>query len=86
MADLSASDAQASLVNLNAEELSKRRQISNDLWRVQKMKDNLMYQKARSRWLKEGDSNSAYFHSCVNYHRRKNNIVALQSDDSWVRM
>lgn len=82
--DLNELDAKASIEILSEEDLSKRRRITNDLWKVQKMKDSLMFQKARSRWLKEGDSNSAYFHSCVNYHRRKNNIVAIQARDSWV--
>lgn len=48
------------------------------------MKDNLMYQKARIRWLEEGESNSAYFHLCINYHRRWNNFVAIQSGGSGV--
>lgn len=33
--------------------------------------------------MKEGDSNSSFFHSCVNY-RRTNNILALQSGQVWV--
>lgn len=43
-----------------------------------------MYQKSRVRWLKEGDFNSSFFHSCVIYRRRKNNLLALKSGVSWV--
>lgn len=34
--------------------------------------------KARSRWLKEGDTNTKYFHGCVNKRRKNNEILLLE--------
>lgn len=48
------------------------------------MKENLLYQKSRSRLLKEGDANFGFFHACINSRRRLNNIQALQVDDGWI--
>lgn len=42
-----------------------------------------MYQKSRQRWIKEGDSNSKYFHALIRWKRRKNAIVGLNFDDVW---
>jgi hypothetical protein len=36
------------------------------------------------RWVKEGDSNSRYFHETIKHRRRKNQIVALKDGDNWV--
>lgn len=83
-ADLKEYDTLACNTSLFVEEVDKIREITNEQWKVQGMKDNLMHQKARLRWIKEGDSNSAYFHSCVNYQRRRNNFVAIESGGSWV--
>lgn len=47
------------------------------------MKENLLLQKSRLRWIKNGDANSRYFHARINSRRRGNNIQALQSDEGW---
>ncbi|XP_071905833.1 uncharacterized protein [Coffea arabica] len=38
-------------------------------------------QKARCRWLKEGDKNTAYFHASVMATRKRNKITILQRDN-----
>ncbi|RDX80211.1 hypothetical protein CR513_39270, partial [Mucuna pruriens] len=40
--------------------------------------------KARTRWLKEGDSNTSYFHACIKGRRRQNHITALKGADDWI--
>jgi len=37
----------------------------------------MLRQKARVKWLKEGDNNSNYFHILINYRRRQNAIQGL---------
>lgn len=84
VARLNASNNLASVKALTEEEAGERRKISSDLWRVQKHKDNLMYQKSRMRCLKEGDSNSSFFYSWVKYKRRKTSILAIRLGNRWV--
>ncbi|XP_027183762.1 uncharacterized protein LOC113782049 [Coffea eugenioides] len=51
-------------------------------------KDEELYwsQKSRSRWLKEGDKNTAYFHQSVMAKRKRNRISILQkTDGEWCR-
>jgi hypothetical protein len=47
-------------------------------------KDSVIFQRSRSRWLKEGDANTGYFHSCVVTRKRSNTIGALRIGDRWV--
>lgn len=46
--------------------------------------ESLLCQKARVRWLKESDCNSKYFHSLINWKRRKNFVKGLLVDNRWV--
>lgn len=39
------------------------------------MKEILLYQKSRSRWIREGDANSKYFHSLLNCRRRRSFLL-----------
>ncbi|GAU27881.1 hypothetical protein TSUD_159750 [Trifolium subterraneum] len=47
-------------------------------------KDSMLFQRSRSRWLKEGDANTGYFHSCVVSRKRSNVIGALRTEVGWV--
>ncbi|GAU32181.1 hypothetical protein TSUD_68520 [Trifolium subterraneum] len=37
------------------------------------------------RWVKEGDSNSKFFHEAIKSRRRRNQLVALKDGDRWVQ-
>jgi hypothetical protein len=37
------------------------------------------------RWVKEGDSNSKYFHESIKARRRRNQLVALKDGNNWVQ-
>jgi hypothetical protein len=37
-------------------------------------------QRAKEKWLKNGDKNTKYFHACVNQRRRSNQILQIQNE------
>ena len=58
--------------------------LQQDLWTAAQSHDSLMRQKARSRWIKEGDNNSHYFHLLLNSNRRCNAVNGVIIDGVWV--
>ena len=57
---------------LSPQELLIKKQLQEDLWVAAQSHESLLRQKARSRWVKEGDCNSRYFHLMINASRRSN--------------
>lgn len=51
--------------------------------KVARVNDSLLHQKSRSRWIKERDANTKYFHSVLNWRERKNAISKLNVEGSW---
>ncbi|XP_071728237.1 uncharacterized protein [Rutidosis leptorrhynchoides] len=49
----------------------------------EKVKENMLKQKARTRWILEGDENSKFFHSSIKRKYNKCNIRGLNIDGSW---
>ncbi|MCI35916.1 RNA-directed DNA polymerase (Reverse transcriptase), partial [Trifolium medium] len=70
--------------SLSLEESRDRSIALSDLWDLLRIKDAQIFQRSRSRWLKEGDANTSYFHSCVKTRSRRNAILALRVGDRWV--
>ncbi|WJX66218.1 hypothetical protein P8452_50797 [Trifolium repens] len=71
-------------VGLEEAELLARKEKFDILWMLLKSKDSMEFQKSRSRWLREGDANSRFFHACVKSRKRSNSIVALKKGRSWL--
>ena len=44
-----------------------------------------MRQKSRIKWLKEGDSNTAFFHKSINFRRHHNAIQGIFIESTWVQ-
>ncbi|XP_057418699.1 uncharacterized protein LOC130712900 [Lotus japonicus] len=61
-----------------------RKNLQSDFWRLAKLNESLLYQKFRSRWVKEGDANTRYFHSIIKWRRKKNSLVGLFDNGTWV--
>jgi len=61
-----------------------RKSKFEELWKLLKVKDALIVQRSRSRWLKEGDANSRFFHNCVKLRTSRNAIKALKDNDGWL--
>jgi len=69
---------------INDLEVSTWKTKFEELWRLLKAKDVMIVQRSRSRWLKEGDANSKFFHRCLKLRASRNAIKALRENDGWV--
>lgn len=76
-------DLKGELEPLTDDEVMERKKIIGDLWQAYKSKESILFQKARFKWLKEGDTNSRFFHKCINSRRRSNEIIGLWIDNRW---
>jgi hypothetical protein len=65
---------------LSDEEILKRDESSRNLEQHVFLEEVSWRQKSRALWLKEGDSNTKFFHRLANSHRRHNMIEALVVD------
>ena len=60
-----------------------RKRLQQELWEAAQTHESLLRQKARSRWIKEGDCNSRYFHLLINSRRRSNGLNGVLVDGVW---
>jgi hypothetical protein len=81
---IKALDLKSEVVGISVEEVESRRKLFEELWVVLKRIDASIFQRSRSKWLKEGDANTKFFHSQVMARGRVNKISALLTDGGWV--
>lgn len=66
---------------LEDNERALRKQLQQQLWKATQTHESVLRQKARSRWIKEGDCNSRYFHLLINSRRRSNGLNGVWKDE-----
>jgi len=81
---LSKLDDQVDDGGLSVEELEEMRNITHDIHSLSRVSATITWQQSRSRWLKDGDANSKYFHSMLSSRRRRNSIVSLMVNGNLV--
>lgn len=64
-------------------DIIRRKEATAALFRNLHQKNNLVAQKAKIRWLKEGDVNSSFFHRAINFRRKSNEIPGIMLDGVW---
>jgi len=69
---------------LSQAEVELKKYLQDQLWNAAYAFESMLRQKARLKWLKEGDKNSNYFHRLINHRRRHNVIQGLIIDGVWV--
>ena len=70
---------------LSEHEVKAKKSIQQDLWDASNAYESLLRQKSRAKWIKEGDSNSAYFHKVINFRRNYNAFQGIFIDGVWVQ-
>ncbi|KAL6562915.1 hypothetical protein OROHE_005502 [Orobanche hederae] len=69
---------------LEEREICRRNEASARLLIALKNRKSLLQQKARLRWLKEGDVNSSFFHKSIARRRKRNELAGLVINGDWV--
>jgi hypothetical protein len=77
---LSALDAKGEEEALSEAEIEDLHGITSDIHSLSRLNASICWQQSRSRWLKEGDANTKYFHSVLASRRRGNAISSIQVD------
>jgi hypothetical protein len=78
--DINELDVKGELVSLSEAEVENRKDYFGELWHLLKSKESVLLQRSRTRWLREGDQNSAYFHACEKSRGNRNFLNALKVD------
>jgi hypothetical protein len=76
----SALDLKGEEDTLSEAELEDLHEVTTDIFSLSRLQASINWQQSRSRWLKEGDANSKYFHSMLASRRRGNAISSVQVD------
>lgn len=65
-------------------EVIRRNKATAELFKGLNQRNSLWAQKARVKWIKEGDMNTSFFHKVVNQRRKGNEIAGIQIGEEWV--
>ncbi|KAL8507401.1 hypothetical protein ACS0TY_018084 [Phlomoides rotata] len=72
------------VLGLESEEIYRRAHIMDALAKDLQRLDSQLYQKARIKWIAEGDANTRFFHNTINRNYKINEISGLSDGTSWV--
>ena len=82
--DLNALEAGVNGSNMSQAEMELKKSLQEQLWAAATAYESMMRQKSRVKWIKEGDSNSGYFHRLINHRRRVNAFQGLLVEGEWI--
>ena len=82
--DLNALEAGVNGSNMSQADMELKKALQEQLWTAAIAYESMRRQKSRVKWIREGDTNSAYFHRLINHRRRVNAFQGLFMDGEWV--
>ena len=59
---------------LDENKIRERRELLSQLQAINERNESLLQQKSRALWIKQGDSNSKFFHASIKWRRMRNEI------------
>ncbi|GKV46852.1 hypothetical protein SLEP1_g53813 [Rubroshorea leprosula] len=77
-------DMQNEISDLEDAEIVKRQEGFSEMWDVLRKKELIWKQKSRSKWVREGDANTRFFHRVAKGRRAHNNIAGLMCEGAWI--
>jgi len=79
-------DMKDDIDELDEEKIRERRELLSQLQDINVRNESLLQQKSRDLWVKQGDTNSKYFHVSIKWRRLRNEIKGLHCYNSgnWV--
>lgn len=66
-------------------EVKAKRELAEKVHNFLRLNFSIQWQRSTIRWLKDGDTNSKYFHGCINKRRRNSGILTLKENDRMLR-
>ncbi|XP_027905898.1 uncharacterized protein LOC114165485 [Vigna unguiculata] len=69
--------------NLDEGDRSRRMHLLSELTLLLQKESSLLNQKAKVKWLEQGDINSKYFHSKIRWQRSMNELKGVDMDGVW---
>ncbi|KAE8729083.1 Ubiquitin-activating enzyme E1 1 [Hibiscus syriacus] len=64
---------------------SELKLLRDELWRLYRIEEQIWFQNSREKWVKDGDRNSKFFHTCASIRRRRNALNAICVDGVIIR-
>ncbi|KAL8501915.1 hypothetical protein ACS0TY_021147 [Phlomoides rotata] len=69
---------------LEDEEINRRQELTGDVMLESSWNESQLLQKPKLKWLQQGDANSSFFHNWVKSRHKRNEIVGLWNNGTWV--